>query len=62
MIVWKVSKEQMMALIQEINLLGQKMLKFDEKIFSEYFSSRLAEIVLNMLGLPGNSPEFSVIN
>jgi hypothetical protein len=52
---WEVEEEHLIALIYEINRLGQSLLKFDEGAYGPYFSSRLAEITLSMLGLNGTS-------
>jgi hypothetical protein len=61
---WEVEEEYLIALIHEINRLGQSLLEFDEKVYGPYFSSRLAGIALNMLGLdaapdekPADAPE-----
>ena len=53
--IWEVEEEHLIALIYEINRLGQSLLKFDEQAYGPYFSSRLAEITLSMLGLNGTS-------
>jgi hypothetical protein len=42
--IWEVEEDQIIALIYEINRLGQSLLEFDEKEYSNYFSSRLAAI------------------
>ena len=55
--IWEVEEGHLIALILEINRLGQSLLKFDEQEYKNYFSSRLAEITLSMLGLDGTSPE-----
>ena len=55
--IWEVEEDQIIALIYEINRLGQSLLEFDEKEYSNYFSSRLAAITLSMLGLDGASPD-----
>ncbi len=54
---WKVEEDHLVALIYEINRLGQSLLEFDEKEYSNYFSSRLAEIALGMLGADGASAD-----
>jgi hypothetical protein len=54
--MWEIEEDQMIALIQEINRLGQSLLKFDEKEYSNYFSSKLAWITLTMLGIVETSP------
>jgi hypothetical protein len=54
---WDVEEEYLIALIYEINRLGQSLLKFGEKVYGPYYSSRLAGIALSMLGLDGNSPK-----
>jgi hypothetical protein len=52
--IWEVEEDHLIALIYEINRLGQSLLKFDEQEYKNYFSSRLAEIALSMLGLGGD--------
>lgn len=54
---WEVEEDHLIALIYEINRLGQSLLKFDEQEYKNYFSSRLAVITLSMLGIDGASPE-----
>jgi len=54
---WEVEEDHMIELIYEINRLGQSLLKFGEAAYGPYFSSRLAEITLSMLGLDGASSE-----
>jgi hypothetical protein len=61
---WEVEEEYLIALIYEINRLGQSLLKFGEKVYGPYFSSRLAGIALSLLGLdaapdekPADAPE-----
>jgi len=53
MVMWEVEEEYLIALIYEINRLGQSLLKFGEQVYGPYFSSKLAEIALGMLGLDG---------
>jgi len=53
--IWEVEENHLTALILEINRLGQSLLEFDEEEYRGYFSSRLAEITLGMLGIDGNS-------
>jgi hypothetical protein len=53
--LWEVEEDHLIALIYEINRLGQSLLKFDEQEYKNYFSSRLAVITLSMLGLNGTS-------
>jgi len=60
MVIWEVEEDHVIELIYEINRLGQSLLQFDEKAYGPYFSSRLAEITLGMLGLDGTSAEPSV--
>jgi hypothetical protein len=57
--IWEVEEEHLIALIYEINRLGQSMLGFGEQVYGPYYSSRLAEITLNMLGLEGTATEIS---
>ena len=52
---WEVEEELLIALIYEINRLGQSLLKFDEGEYGPYFSSRIAVITLSMLGLNGTA-------
>ncbi len=52
---WEVEEDHLIALIYEINRLGQALLEFDEDEYKHYFSSRIAEIVLGMLGVDGAS-------
>ena len=54
---WDVEEEHLIALIYEINRLGQSLLEFGEGVYGPYYSSRLAVIALSMLGIDGNSPE-----
>jgi hypothetical protein len=53
--IWEVEEDHLIALIYEINRLGQTLLKFGEQAYGPFFSSRLAEITLSMLGLDRNS-------
>jgi len=52
---WEVEEDHLISLIQEINRLGQSLLKFEEQEYKNYFSSRRAEITLSMLGLNGTA-------
>jgi hypothetical protein len=56
---WEVEEEHLIALIYEINRLGQALLKFNEEAYGPYFASGLAEITLSMLGLEGTAAEIS---
>jgi hypothetical protein len=54
---WEVEEEYLIALIYEINRLGQSLLKFGEKVYGPYFASRIAVIALSMLGIDAVSSE-----
>jgi hypothetical protein len=56
---WEVKEDHLIALIYEINRLGQSLLEFGEEAYGPYYSSRLAEITLRMLGLEGTPVEIS---
>jgi hypothetical protein len=55
--IWEVEEDHLIALIHEINRLGQSLLEFDEEEYAGYFSSRLAEITLGMMGIDGTSAD-----
>jgi hypothetical protein len=57
--IWEVEEDYLIALIYEINRLGQSLLKFDEKVYDPFFSSRLVGIALRMLGLDAAADENS---
>jgi hypothetical protein len=57
--IWEVEEDHLIALIYEINRLGQSLLEFDEQEYKNYFSSKLAIITLNMLGLENTSTDSS---
>lgn len=55
--IWEVEEDHLIDLVYEISRLGQSLLRFGEEAYGPYFSSRLAEIILSMLGLDGASSE-----
>ena len=60
MTTWKVEEDDLLLMIYEINRLGQEMAKFEPEVHNIIFSSRLAEIALNMLGIKETSISFSL--
>ena len=55
--VWDIEEKYLIALIYDTNRVGQALLDFSEEDYNKYFPSRLADIVLNMLGLGNSSDE-----
>ena len=52
--VWEIEQDHIQELILEINRLGRQMAKLDGEPYGTYFSTGLPDIILDMLGLPGD--------